>query len=331
MTSSNHHNQKGTTCPADRPPAAEPDSTSSQVTRPNGHLREPNTSSRSGTTTAPVTMSGQTARRIGTVQRARLRADLMERDTQVLASLVRHRFLTSHQVQALHFRDHASPDSAGRATRRVLRRLERSGLIRAIDRRRGGIQGGSVISTWYLTDAGYKVLTGTTRRYRIGVPTIRFLQHTLAIANAHLAVEAVARDLHGYPDVQIEREATRRFAGLGGSTISLTPDLFVVIHAADADGAYEDHWFCEIDCGTESLPTLLRKCEQYEAYYRSGIEQADGSTFPLVLWIFHGTRAATRLAELCRRVLRSDRLTPELFRYATADTTLQTLVDGGAS
>lgn len=331
MTSSNHLNQKGMTYPADRPPAAALDSASPQVTRPNSQLREPNTSSRSGTTTPPPTTMEQPARRIGKVQRARLRADLMERDTQVLASLERHRFLTSHQVQGLHFRGHASPDSAARATRRVLRRLERSGLIRAIDRRRGGIQGGSVISTWYLTDAGYKVLTGTTRRYRIGVPTVRFLQHTLAIADAHIAVEAVARDLHGYPDIQIEREATRRFAGLGGSTISLRPDLFAAIHAADANGAYEDRWFVEVDCGTESLPTLLRKCEQYEAYYRSGTEQAGGGTFPLVLWIFHGTRAATRLAELRRRVLRSDRLTPELFRYATADTVTQMLIDGGAS
>lgn len=329
MSSSNATNQEGMARPADRPPAATSQAASSQVSLPNGALPEPNTSSRSGTTIPPVTRGSN--RRIGKVQRARLRADLMERDRQILASLARHRFLTSHHLQTLHFPDHASGDSAARATRRVLHRLERAGLIRLLERRRGGLQAGSAISTWYLTDAGYKVLTGTSRRYRIGVPTTRFLAHTLAIADARLAVEAAARAVHGYPDVQVEREATRQFTGLGGSTVCLTPDVFAVIHAVDADGAYEDRWFLEIDCGTESMPALLRKCEQYEAYYRSGTEQADGDPFPLVLWVFHGTYASTRLRELTRRVGRASRFTPEMFRYTTPDQLPAVLRDGGAS
>jgi Replication-relaxation len=48
---------------------------------------------------------------------------------------------------------------------------------------------------------------------------------------------------------------------------------------------FEDSWFIEVDRGTESLPTLLRKCGRYEEYRRSGIEQRDRQVFPLVLWL----------------------------------------------
>lgn len=331
MTSSNHANQKDAARPADRPPAATPDLTSPQVTQPNGQLREPNTSSRSGTTTPAPTTTQQPTRRVGTVQRARLRADLMERDTQVLAALAQHRFLTSHQVQALHFHGHSTEDSAARATRRVLHRLERTGLIRLTDRRRGGISGGSAISTWYLTDAGHKILTGSGRRYRVGTPTTRFLQHTLAIADAHLAVEAAARTLRGQAVVQIEREATRQFTGLGGNTVALTPDLFATIRASDQEGDYEDRWFVEVDCGTESLPTLVSKCEQYEAYYRSGTEQSEGDPFPLVLWIFHGQRAVARILALKQHIARRAYLSPQLYCFATPETVTGMLQSGGGS
>lgn len=72
----------------------------------------------------------------------------------------------------------------------------------------------------------------------------------------------------------------------------------------------------EVDLGTESLPTLLRKCGQYEVYRRSGVEQAEHGSFPLVLWLF--TNQA-RADELRRRIQRTASLTSELYRYALLD------------
>ena len=73
---------------------------------------------------------------------------------------------------------------------------------------------------------------------------------------------------------------------------------------------YDDHWFVEVDLGTESLPTLLRKCGQYEAYRASGIEQAQLGVFPMVLWVFN---RADRIDKLMRAVSRSHRLDSRLF------------------
>lgn len=306
MTRPNHPEHTEPTRPSARPAAPTSDSASAPLTAPQPSLAEANTSSFPRTTpTRPETTTGQTTAatitqqtRVGGRGRSRLRADLQDRDRAVLASLLQHRFLTSHHLQALHFSGHASDDAGARAARRTLTRLEAAALIRLVDQRRvGGLGGGSTVATWYLTDAGYKVLTGNRNRFRIGVPTTRFLRHTLAIADAHLAIRAAANAVHGNAETQVERQAIRQMTGIGGERITIAPDLYAAIHGTDKHGDYEDHWFVEVDCGTESIPTLVRKCEQYEAYYRSGTEQADGGAFPLVLWIFHGTKATARLTD----------------------------------
>jgi len=71
----------------------------------------------------------------------------------------------------------------------------------------------------------------------------------------------------------------------------LKPDLYAVT----ASGDYEDHWFCEIDRATESMPTLLKKCVQYEAYRRTGAEQDRLGVFPLVVWVVPDDAQADKL------------------------------------
>jgi hypothetical protein len=88
-----------------------------------------------------------------------------------------------------------------------------------------------------------------------------------------------------------------------------------------------DRWFIEVDLGTESLPTLLRKCGQYETYRASGIEQADYGVFPLVLWFFTVPERAERLAQA---VARSPRLTPALYRYAQPETLSRVLMEASS-
>ncbi|RNI20721.1 replication-relaxation family protein [Flexivirga caeni] len=334
MSSENSSSNSDQASPFVRPAAPGGFAASADVTATQAASSPANTSPRKG--------AKNPARRrvVGTVARARLRADLADRDRAILAVLGMHRFLSTHQVQRFCFpaSNQLRLDSAAREARRTLLRLKRAGVLQNVTPRRvGGIEAGSGVQIWQLTSAGHRLATETARpsaepswRYRAEAPTTRFLVHELAIADAHLASIQAAADMRAALQVQIEQRASRTYTGLGGAALRLTPDLALRLAGEDADGAYEDRWFMEIDCGTESLPTLVRKCEQYEAYYRSGREQADSGTFPLVLWVFHGIRAAARATELRRRILRAGRLTPELFRYAPADSVEQMLTSGGA-
>jgi hypothetical protein len=148
------------------------------------------------------------------------------------------------------------------------------------------------------------------------------LAHCLAVADAHLAVLDHAEQTGLSAQVTVERHAWRPYTGLGGERLWLKPDLFASLRGRDEQGAYEDRWFIEVDLGTESLPTLLRKCEQYEAYRRSGNEQDRTGTFPLVLWIFDDP---ARVAVLRHAVARRPRLTPALYRYAELGTVASVL------
>lgn len=318
--------------PPARPAAPVPSTASAQVTAQRSPIGETNTSPDLQEKISSQTTAGPGARRVGKRRRELLQSRLLDRDRAILGSLEQHRFLTSHQITQFHFTDHTQAASAARAARRTLARLEHDQLVSALDGRRiGGLPGGSQISTWYLTGAGYRVLHDTSDRYRMHEPTTRFLRHTLAIADTHLSILGAAAHLNGRAGISIEREAVRRFPDSGGGTQLLTPDLAATIQARDESGSFEDHWFIEVDLGTESLPTLIRKCAQYEAYRRSGLEQANrDGTFPLVLWVFHGEKADRRIQALTQHLNRSGELDPQLFRFATTESLHRVLTSGGA-
>ncbi len=104
-----------------------------------------------------------------------------------------------------------------------------------------------------------------------------------------MAVAEVAVRLHEAAKMgafeldQIETEPTnwRRFLGLHGGVETLKPDLHVITRSKD----YEDHWFLEIDLGTEHAPTIGRKCRLYGRYAQTGRYQAEWGLFPAVAWI----------------------------------------------
>lgn len=333
MTARTHPNSSDDRCPLARPAAPRPGTASLPLSGSRPPSSAANTSPVSRAKAPAPAPGGRPHHYVGKAARSRLRDHLSDRDRRLLTSLTDHRFLTTHHLSELHFVAGASSRAtAGRSARRVLQRLARDGLIRRVDDRKvGGLRGGSEASIWHLTAAGARVLDERAARYRVHQPTLRFLEHCLAIADVHLLVLTVAAALGGRANVMVDPHTTRRFPGLGGQTQTLAPDLSLLIQASDDDGAYEDRWFIEVDRGTESIPTLLGKCEQYETYRRSGIEQAamDGS-FPLVLWLFEGRRAEARAAELERRVARNHQLRPELFRYVTSpEGAYQVLVTGG--
>ena len=110
--------------------------------------------------------------------------------------------------------------------------------------------------------------------------------------------------------VEVEPTSWRNFTGPGGERKSLQPDLAALVQTE----AFDERWFLEVDLGTESLPTLLRKCGQYEAYRASGQEQAEHGSFPLVWWILTSSQRADRLMATIRR---TPRLTSALYRAVT--------------
>jgi len=84
---------------------------------------------------APTEPSGQRVRRVSRRQLERIHRDLSDRERAILVDLDRFRFLTSGQLQALHFRDHANEDAAARIRRRVLARLADLRVVEHLERR----------------------------------------------------------------------------------------------------------------------------------------------------------------------------------------------------
>lgn len=290
---------------------------SSQVSREFGGSREPNTSA------APLPEVPAIPRRTGARQLARIADRLSDRDRQVLRLVGEHRFLTTHQVQQFCFLDHQSQATASRVTRRVLGRLDRTGLLVPLDRRVGGYRAGSAATIWRLSASGRRLL-GIDGKRGANTPSERFLKHCLAIADVHVllaqhrrieAIEGVA--------VEVEPASWRRYQGAAGEPRWLQPDLYAEITTAD----FLDRHFIEVDLGTESLPTLLKKCQQYEEYRRSGVEQERHGSFPLVVWLFLDQDRARSLVAAVRR---SSKLTEAMFRYATPGTLTRVLAGGVA-
>lgn len=243
------------------------------------------------------------------------------RDRTVIEELGAHRYLTTRHIAALVFTGHASTEAAARTTRRVLARLERDGLIRSLERRVGGFRAGSEARIWQLAPAGARILAPEHgRQWRAHEPSQRFLDHTLAIADTHVALREGTIQAHvNHVTVEIEPASWRRFSGIGGQARLIRPDLAATVTGHDQEGEFIDRWFIEVDLGTESIPTLLNKCQLYVDYYRSGIEQHHTGSFPQVLWLLQGPRADQRAQTLQRRILRTPSMDPRLFVICTAD------------
>lgn len=278
-------------------------------------------------------MSGST--RVGRRGLESRAAQLSERDWQIIGSVAAHRFLTTRQLQALHFADHATELAGARACRRVVERLRSGRVLTNLRRRVGGVRAGSASFVWTLDVIGDRLLQqrrGESRRRRVHEPSTAFLDHTLAIADVH--IELVGAERAGGLElvrIELEPDCWRTFLSGSGGREVLRPDLYAVVaepgsttldgSAAQSNG-FEDCWFIEVDRGTESLPTVLRKCGQYESYRRSGREQQQLGTFPRVLWLVPDDRRRARLAGA---VGSARNLVAEMFIVAKADDLLSTI------
>lgn len=260
---------------------------------------------------------------------------LSQRDLAILRSVAEHQFLTVPQVEALHFHGHAQ-SSGPRIARRTLARLRDLRLLGTLERHIGGLGAGSEGLVHYLDVVGDQVLSGRPGRKarRFHGPSRRFLRHRLAVADARLGLlQAHRSGLLELVDYAVEPGSWRQYVGLGGARLTLKPDLYA--ETASPPGSDLIHaWFVEVDLGTESVTTLLRKCQAYETYRQSGIEQTRSGGFPLVVWSVTHTderRADSRRAAFIDAMTRDQSLTTALFRVVSPEELVPTLRSGGQS
>lgn len=271
--------------------------------------------------------SGEGRRHLSRQQLEAILAGLSERDTEIIASIQRYRYLLTSQLQRLHFSDASTPTAGLRAASRSLKKLRGLGLIDHLARRIGGVRAGSGAMVWHLTHAGERLiylrsqkLTPTKRFFE---PSPYFLAHTLAVAEVAVQLTELCRDHHGIElsALQPEPDCWRTYSECG-STLVLKPDLFAVT----LSGRYEDRWFCEIDLDTESPVKVVEKCEKYHRYYRSGLEQKESEVFPLTVWIVPTAERRDRIIAHIRKAFEKQ---PKLFAVITKDELAYLVQHGG--
>ncbi|MGW4366306.1 replication-relaxation family protein [Nocardia takedensis] len=264
----------------------------------------------------------------------KLAKQLSDRDWAILRSVAEHGYLTMAHIQALHFGQ--MPSASGlRTAQRVLARLRRDRVLASLKQRIGGHQPGSTATIHYVDEIGDRLLRHTAeRRTRrpFREPTERFLDHQLGIADAHVALVQADRAHHlELLRCAIEPASWRTYTGVGAVRLTLKPDLYAET-ATPPSSDYVDAAFIEVDRGTESIPTLLKKCREYESYRRQGIEQerSDGA-FPFVIWSMSADSEAKaeRRRIALREAIATDRvLKTAIFRVIAPEQLIHELQKG---
>lgn len=223
----------------------------------------------------------------------RIARTLSSRDWRILNFVSAQKFATTTHLRRLCFTEHATTGAATRATLRVLDRLLERRLVGRLERRVGGRRQGSAGFIWHLDVAGERLTrpAGAPKRH-VREPSIAFLEHTLAVTDTVVTLHELAQD--GGPALtrfEVETAAWRRFLGPHGVPVILEPDLYAQLSSDE----YDDHWYLEIDRGTESMPVLLAKSRMYALYRATRAAQAEYGVFPRVLWFLPTQRRVERL------------------------------------
>lgn len=260
--------------------------------------------------------------RIGRQDLQRLKSQLSERDLVIIRFLHQHRYVTTSHLRRMFFNQHASQSAATRACVRVLDRLLTQRVLTRLERRVGGVRHGSASFVWCLDVIGDRLIRENDQaRRRVYEPSFAFLAHTLAVTDTHVQLkEAASSGAFRIMAVQVETEAWRPYVAPNGAQRFLKPDLMVTV----SSDTYDDHWYLEVDLGTESLPVLLRKSAAFDDYRRTGRAQAEHGVFPRVLWMLPTLARVTRLQTA---IAADPRLPGRLFTCIVGDDVIATLRD----
>jgi hypothetical protein len=228
-----------------------------------------------------VSESQGTIRR-GYVTPARAQAindQLGDRDLRIIDILSTVHLASGRQLQTLLW---GEGRSAARQARRQLQILVGLGVMARLERRPGGVRGGSLGFVYGLDVVGQAIVGVPARRRKPRLPGMAFLAHALAVTDCFVKLKKLeAETLIELLEFAAEPGCWRNFVGPGGYQRVLKPDAFVITAA----GEWEDRWLLEVDRGTESPSRLRIKLTTHVSYYQSGREQADSDVFPKILWV----------------------------------------------
>ena len=218
-------------------------------------------------------------------------------DWQVITDVARFRLMSGQHLQRRFF---DTTPAGGRAARRLLLRLVEVDVLARLERRIGGVRGGSAGFIYTLGLNGQKLLNQGQRARRHREPGWPFLNHTLAITELYVQICEEARSGTELTLMSFDPEPLcwRSQPGPGTERLHLRPDAYVIVHRRQR----RQYWFVEIDLGTESRPTIKRKMQQYVRWLETGYEQArlDG-VFPRVLWHTADEQRRNVLQELIKK------------------------------
>jgi hypothetical protein len=204
---------------------------------------------------------------------------LSDHDRQLLDILQCVHLASGRQLQLLLW---GEGPSAARQARRQLRQLTDLRVLVRLERRPGGVRGGSLGFAYTLDVTGQAIVGIDQRRRRPRLPSLSFVAHSLAVTDCYVQLQVLAAagriELLAF---ETESASWRSYHGAGGIRRLLKPDAFVIT----GSGEWEDRWFLEIDRSTESPSRLRTKAEAYISYWLSGREQADTDVFPRVVWV----------------------------------------------
>ncbi len=248
------------------------------------------------------------------------------RDRQIVETTARLSLVSGGQILNLFFNNRNRLDSATRArvARRVLSRLVEQRVLDRLERRQGGVGGGSSAWVYALGPAGRRVVAywageGLPRSRSAHEPGATWTAHTLAVSDLYVRLHQAERD--GQVELlafDAEPACWRRFARLGGAAGVLKPDAYIRLGVAE----FEDSFFIEVDLGSERRGQLTRQHHAYREYFRAGVEQTNTGVFPGVLWIVPDTQRAALLADIQRALPAPAR---RLFTVAASEQALAAL------
>ncbi len=228
-------------------------------------------------------------------------------ERQVVETVARLSLVSGRQLSDLFFYLYKANYSVSSATparrvRRLLARLVQQRVLERLERRRGGVGGGSSAWVYALGPAGRRLVAywageGLPRSRSAYEPGATWTAHALAVSELYVRLRAAERARRmELLDFDAEPACWRPYTRLGGAAGVLKPDAFVRLGVGD----YEDHLLVEVDLGTEHRGQLTRQHRAYSEYFRAGVEQAKAGVFPGVLWLVPDERRVALLTDIQR-------------------------------
>jgi hypothetical protein len=226
------------------------------------------------------------------------------RDRQIVEAIARLTLVSGGQLINLFFNNISNDSTRSRRARRILGRLVDERVLDRLERRRGGVGGGSSSWVYALGPAGRRMVAywageGLPRSRGAFEPSTSWTAHTLAVSDLYVRLREAERagqvELLAF---DTEPTCWRRYTRLGGAAGVLKPDAYLRLGV----GEFEDSFFIEMDMGTERRGQLTRQHHAYREYFRAGIEQTNTGVFPGVLWIVPDTRRTALFNDIHRKL-----------------------------